>query len=32
MSALEGAKTVIAGLAAVESTKTGMPVKINYDI
>lgn len=31
-TALEGTKTVIASLAAVESTKTGMPVKINYDI
>ena len=31
-TAIEGAKTVIASLAAVESTKTGMPVKITYDL
>ncbi len=29
---VEGAKTVLVSLAAVESTKTGMPVKINYDL
>lgn len=31
-TAMEGTKTVIASLAAVESTKTGMPVKINYQL
>ena len=30
-TAVEGAKTVKASLAAVESSKTGMPVKIEYD-
>ena len=30
-TAIEGAKTVKASLAAVESSKTGMPVKIEYD-
>lgn len=30
-TAVEGAKTVKACLAAVESSKTGMPVKIEYD-
>lgn len=30
-TAAEGAKTVLVSLAAVESTKTGLPVKINYD-
>ena len=28
---VEGAKTVLVSLAAVESTKTGMPVKIDYN-
>lgn len=31
-TALEGAKTVIASLAAVKSSKTGMPVRPNYNI
>lgn len=31
-TAMEGTKTVIASLAAVESTKTGMPIKIVYDL
>ena len=30
-TALEGAKTVAAALAAVESSKTGLPVRIDYD-
>lgn len=30
-TSLEGAKTVAAALAAVESSKTGMPVRVNYD-
>ena len=30
-TAVEGAKTVKASLAAVESSKTGLPVKIEYD-
>ena len=30
MTGEEGAKTVIAALAAVESTKTGMPVRPDY--
>lgn len=31
-TAMEGAKTVIASLAAVKSAKTGMPVRPEYDI
>ena len=31
-TAIEGAKTVVASLAAVESSKTGLPVKPNYNI
>ncbi len=31
MTAVEGAKTVAVGLAIVESTKTGKPVKPNYN-
>ncbi len=30
-TALEGAKTVAAALACVESAKTGMPVRVNYE-
>lgn len=31
-TAVEGAKTVLVSLAAVESTKTGKPVQITYDL
>jgi len=31
-TAVEGAKTVLVALAAVESTKTGVPTKIVYDL